>query len=43
MENYLFIDETSTALNVVKDKDLSSDCAVITGGNRGVGKKQKNY
>jgi len=42
MENYSFFDDTSTALNVVKDKNLSGQCAIVTGGNRGVG-KNKNF
>ena len=37
MENYSFFDETSTALSVVKSRNLSGLCAIVTGGNRGVG------
>ena len=38
MENYSFFDDTSTAHNVVQGRNFSGQCAIVTGGNRGVGK-----
>lgn len=38
------IDENSTALDLIRDRDLSGKYAIVVGANRGVGMKiKKNY
>jgi hypothetical protein len=37
MKNHIFIDEYMTASQLLKERNYLGYCAIVTGGNRGVG------